>query len=158
MPTRVAQELEGSRLHIFVSQNCCHPRVMSRSLPHLILTTSTSSLSPNTHKSFRQSHQHTQVLWRTIHIYPAKIHDRVADQHKSHLSQVMSPKSSSPKTLSREELSLTGILGRIHNKGKLPGWEKSHAKTVAWSYEMEGHAKKCVARHCELANEKTEQL
>ena len=30
--------------HIFVSQNNCHPRVMSRSLPHLTLTTSTSSL------------------------------------------------------------------------------------------------------------------
>ena len=36
----------GSRLHIFVSQNSFHPRVMSRSLPHLIMTTSTSSLSP----------------------------------------------------------------------------------------------------------------
>ena len=23
---------------------------------------------------------------------------------------------------------------------KLPGWEKPHAKTVAWSYDMEGHA------------------
>ena len=28
----------GSRLHIFVSQNSGHPRVMSRSLPHLTLT------------------------------------------------------------------------------------------------------------------------
>ena len=43
--TRVAQEMEGSGLHIFVSQNNCHPRVMSRSLPHLTLTKSTSSLS-----------------------------------------------------------------------------------------------------------------
>ena len=25
---------------------------------------------------------------------------------------------------------------------KLPGWEKPHAKTVAWSYDMEGHAQK----------------
>ena len=25
---------------------------------------------------------------------------------------------------------------------KLRGWEKLHAKTVAWSYDMEGHAKK----------------
>ena len=24
---------------------------------------------------------------------------------------------------------------------KIPWWEKSHAKTVAWSYDMEGHAK-----------------
>ena len=34
---------------------------------------------------------------------------------------------------------------------KLPGWDKPHAKTVAWSYDMEGHAKKCVERSCELA-------
>ena len=31
---------------MFVSQNNCHPRVTSRSLPHLTLTISTSSLSP----------------------------------------------------------------------------------------------------------------
>ena len=36
----------GPRLHIFVSQNSCHAHVMSRSLPHLTQTTSTSSLSP----------------------------------------------------------------------------------------------------------------
>ena len=24
---------------------------------------------------------------------------------------------------------------------KLPGWEKLHAKTVAWSYDMEGYAR-----------------
>ena len=38
---------------------------------------------------------------------------------------------------------------------KLPGWD---AKTVAWSYDMEGHAQKCVDRYCELANKKREQL
>ena len=26
---------------------------------------------------------------------------------------------------------------------QLPGWEKSHAKTVEWSCDMEGHAKNC---------------
>ena len=31
-------------------------------------------------------------------------------------------------------------------------------KTVAWSYDMEGHAKKCVERCCALANKETEQL
>ena len=25
---------------------------------------------------------------------------------------------------------------------RLPGWEKPHAKTVAWSCDMEGHAQK----------------
>ena len=41
---------------------------------------------------------------------------------------------------------------------KLPGWAKPHAETVAWSYDVEGHAKKCIERYCELANKKTEQL
>ena len=41
---------------------------------------------------------------------------------------------------------------------KLPVWEKPDAKTVAWSYDMEGHAQKCVERFCELANKKVEQL
>ena len=40
----------------------------------------------------------------------------------------------------------------------LPGWDKPRAKTSAWSYDMEGHARKCVERYCELANKKTEQL
>ena len=41
---------------------------------------------------------------------------------------------------------------------KVPGWEKPHAKTVAWSYDMGGHAQKYVERYCELANKKKEQL
>ena len=28
----------------------------------------------------------------------------------------------------------------------------------SWSHDMEGHAKKCVERYCELANRKTQQL
>ena len=28
----------------------------------------------------------------------------------------------------------------------------------SWSYDMEGHAKKCVERHCELSNKTTQQL
>ena len=28
----------------------------------------------------------------------------------------------------------------------------------SWSYDMEGHAKKCVERHCESANKTTQQL
>ena len=35
---------------------------------------------------------------------------------------------------------------------------KPHVKTVAWSFDMEGHARKCVERYCELANKKVEQL
>ena len=38
----------------------------------------------------------------------------------------------------------------------LPGWDEPHAKATAWSNDMEGHAEKCVERHCEWANSKTE--
>ena len=41
---------------------------------------------------------------------------------------------------------------------KLPGWEMLRAKTVAWSYDMEGHAQNCVERYCELADKKVEQI
>ena len=41
---------------------------------------------------------------------------------------------------------------------KLLGWQKPHALTVAWSYDIEGHATQCVERYCELANKKVEQL
>ena len=40
----------------------------------------------------------------------------------------------------------------------MPGWETSQPKTVARSYDMEGHAQKCVERHRELANNRVEQL
>ena len=36
--------------------------------------------------------------------------------------------------------------------------DKPRAKTAAWSYDMEGHARQCVELYCELANKKGEQL
>ena len=36
-------------------------------------------------------------------------------------------------------------------KEKLPDSEKSEANVSSWSHDMEGHAKKCVERYCELA-------
>ena len=41
---------------------------------------------------------------------------------------------------------------------KLPISEKSDANISSWSHDMEGHAKKCVERHCELENKTTRQL
>ena len=41
---------------------------------------------------------------------------------------------------------------------KLPCSGKVDANISSWSYDMEGHAKKCVERHCELANKTTQQL
>ena len=78
--------------------------------------------------SFRRSHLCTQALWSSTLKYPAMFHGRVADQHKSHLSQVMSPRPSRPKqsslkTSSPEELSLTGILGQIRIKDRKDLWE-----------------------------------
>ena len=40
--------------------------------------------------------------------------------------------------------------------GKLPCSE--NLSISSWSYDMEGHAKKCVERYCELANRTTQQL
>ena len=45
-------------------------------------------------------------------------------------------------------------------KEKLPTGAsgKPDAEAISsWSYDMEGHAKKCVERYCELANETTQQ-
>ena len=39
---------------------------------------------------------------------------------------------------------------------KLPYSE--NVRISSWSYDMEGHAKKCVERYCELANKTTQQL
>ena len=39
---------------------------------------------------------------------------------------------------------------------KLPYSE--NFRVSSWSYDMEGHAKKCVERYCELANKTTQQL
>ena len=73
--------------------NNCHPRVMSRPLPLLALTTSTSSLSLPFHSlllHFRRSHFCTQALGFSTLIHPAMFHGREADQHKSLLSHLSS--------------------------------------------------------------------
>ena len=41
---------------------------------------------------------------------------------------------------------------------KLPVSEKPDSNISSWTYDMEGHAKKCVERYCELANKTTQQL
>ena len=54
--------MRGSRLRICVSRTVCHPRVMSRCLPHLTLTSSTSSLSPTSPVLQSSSSTHPSVL------------------------------------------------------------------------------------------------
>ena len=52
---------------------------------------------------------------------------------------------------------LLGLWKNYQKKTKATG--KPDAETISsWSYDMEGHAKKCVERYCELANETTQQL
>ena len=41
---------------------------------------------------------------------------------------------------------------------KLPYSEKRGTNISAWSYDVEGHAKKCVERYCELANRTCQHL
>ena len=44
-------------------------------------------------------------------------------------------------------------------KSETTATEKLETNTVSsWSYDMEGHAKKCVERYCELANKTTQQF
>ena len=43
-------------------------------------------------------------------------------------------------------------------KEKLPCSRKPDADISSWSCDMEGHAKKCVERYCELANKTSQQL
>ena len=40
----------------------------------------------------------------------------------------------------------------------VPGWKRSLSDSNSWSYDMEGHAKRCVQRYSELANKRIEQL
>ena len=41
---------------------------------------------------------------------------------------------------------------------KLPSTGKLDANISSWSCDMEGRAKKCVERYCELANKTTQQV
>ena len=41
---------------------------------------------------------------------------------------------------------------------QLPESEKNGVNITSWSYDMEGRAKKCVERYCEMANKATEHL
>ena len=41
---------------------------------------------------------------------------------------------------------------------KLPSSGRPEANISTWSYDTEGHAKKCLERYCELANKTTQQL
>ena len=58
------------------------------------------------------------------------------------------------RTISKLCLSHVFLLEHLKNTGL----GKTHAKTVARSYDIEGHAQKCVERCCELGNKKVEQL
>ena len=77
---------------------------MSRSLPHLTLTTSTSSVSPisSTFLIFPTvAPLHTSPMILDPCINPAIFHGRVADQHKSHLEQKLV--AGTPKTQNQKK-------------------------------------------------------
>ena len=42
--------------------------------------------------------------------------------------------------------------------GKAASFRETEANISSWSYDAEGHAKKCVDRCCELATKTTQQL
>ena len=41
---------------------------------------------------------------------------------------------------------------------QFPSTGKLDANISSWSYDLEGHAQKCVERYCELANKTSQQL
>ena len=70
--------MRGSSLRICVPKTFCHPRVMSRSLPHLTLTTSTSSLSRTSPILQSSSSTRPSLLSHDPCIHTATIHGGVA--------------------------------------------------------------------------------
>ena len=133
--TRLAQELQSSALHIFVSPKPLSSTCVSRPLPHRTLTTSTSSLSPisSTSLAFPTSsplHTGPMIL---VPYFPCdvprqsggstQIPSLTGNEPKSVRSTPSTPKRSSLKTSSPEELSLTGILGQIRIKDRKDFWE-----------------------------------
>ena len=175
--TRVAQERTAQDARIGISKTICHPRVMSRSLPHLTLDHQRKfSLSPAS-SVFPAVLSHT-VLPLVLDPYLPCDDSRRSDPLKSHLPQVMSPNWSSPTTLSLEELSLTGILGQIYitprqelwamtikilslkiwkNLDKLvsrcPTFNQRCTPIIAYSDFEDGDLRKCWLHRCVFTDE-----
>ena len=58
-----------------------------------------------------------------------------------------------------EVCSNQGFLLELWKIPETKATEKPDAETISsWSYDMEGQAKKCVERYCELANKTTQRL
>ena len=128
---RVAQHHISSREHGWLQSwkaqdsHIFHPRVMSHSLPHLTLTTSTSSLLPISY---------TSPIFPTVS--PSQTSPMIFDQYtpcevprqsggstQIPALTVMSQSRSSLKASSPEELSLTAIMGQIRVKYRKDLWE-----------------------------------
>ena len=102
----MAQELEGSGLHIFVSLKNGHPHVMSHSLPHLTLTTSTRSLSPisSTSPIFPTVSPHKQDLWYSTHNLPCGV-----PRQSGGTTQIPSLTSYEPKSVETQAIETEAI-------------------------------------------------
>ena len=48
--------------------------------------------------------------------------------------------------------------GSVQEQKKKYVAQGNRTQTSSWSHDMQGHAKKCVERYCELANRTTQQL
>ena len=87
----MAQELQRSGLHIFVSlkqlSSTCHVSFLAAlDTDHQHMFSLTHFLHFSLSNSFTDTHQ--IFLWFSTHEYPAMFHGTVADQHKSHLSHL----------------------------------------------------------------------
>ena len=102
------------------------------------------------------------VLARTLDVSGSRVEREVVwkffDEHTSFLDHVIgvafNVNASRTKVLLRHTEKCSNHEFLLEQLKDLPEWKKPHAKTVAWSHDMEGHAIKCVERYCELANKK----
>ena len=111
-----------------------HPLLLS----HLPFTSSTSSSSFTLPSTTTQEHAAQPVQHGHLQEHPV---------HHAHLQALPVDKQRHQESLWRENL----------QSGGNPRTTAPTETISSWSYDMEGHAKKCVARYCELAKKTTQQ-
>ena len=111
-----------------------HPLLLS----HLPFTSSTSSSSITLPSTTTQEHAAQPVQHGHLQEHPA---------HHAHLQALPVDKQRQQESLWRENLQSAGN----------PRTTAPTETISSWSYDMEGHAKKCVEKHCELAKKTTQR-
>ena len=79
-----------------------------------------------------------------------------------HLSLIMYTWDALKDNVKQAKIFLTNYRNMFESRNSSGATEKlpcsENLRISSWSYDMEGHAKKCVEGYCELANKTTQQL